>query len=223
MSCSLNACPQADGQVPCQGPFALCPPADRAQPQRASLSHPPPSLSLSFVVGPRTCPHLIPATRWGGGGLPGFWLCSDQSLGHPSWTPDLSGLVGRVTGAMLGWQSWREGDDRPALVPGGLLGLPWPLSSTASPNTTSSPSPGLAGQARAPHPSTGSAVGNFLVSPLAQRINKCTPHPHPPTPSPLILSHRLDLGNEPGPFLLSVTAETSDAVSHHRGPCHPAS
>lgn len=102
MSCSVNARPQADGQVLCQGPCALCPPADGVRPQRPSLPpatlplasrredgarpvafcHKPSSeafswggllsLSLSFVMGPRTCPHLIPAPRWGGGGPPGF-------------------------------------------------------------------------------------------------------------------------------------------------------
>lgn len=102
MSCSVNARPQADGQVLCQGPCALCPPGDGVRSQRPSLPpatlplasrredgappaafcHKPSSgafswggllsLSLSFVVGPRTCPHLIPAPRWGGGGPPGF-------------------------------------------------------------------------------------------------------------------------------------------------------
>lgn len=59
MSCSVNARPQADGQVLCQGPCALCPPGDGVRPQRPSL--PAPRLLFPSPPGVRTVPGPLPS------------------------------------------------------------------------------------------------------------------------------------------------------------------
>lgn len=163
-------------------PLCPLPPADRVQPLRLSLSTSyaplasrgkegalpvcllsqaqfsgfflgwPPAPVPVFCHGASDVPSPNISPQVGRWGPPGFWPCSDQSLGRPSRTPDLSGLVGRVTGAMPGWQSWREGGDRPVgprhaawasvAQDQQLLSPRPPSSSTASPSTTSSPSPG---------------------------------------------------------------------------------